>query len=334
MYANTKMFFSSAARLTSIPYLSLLEKKSLSRFLSSTIIPPHIPLNFKENIIVRHMEKADLKLVCEWAEKEKWSIGKHEVEPLYAADPRGYYILEVNGQPAASLAAVRYSSDLAFLGLFIVLPELRGKGYGNILWDAVTHKIEICQSIGLNAVIPQIERYKRSGFTSRFLNTRFRGNAENIPSEKWLHNDDIVLDDRFSIETLIDYDSKIFSTPRKAFLTQWLKMPESHALVALDHNKNIIGYGVISRTAEGYKIAPLFSNSQEIAEKLYRSLCSFVEKKSPVCIDIAETNPYASALIEQFKLEKVFDTMRMYKGKTPAIDQNKIIGLTSLEIGG
>lgn len=328
------MFFTNATHLKRISYLSLLGKPSISRFLSSNIIPPYTSLNFKENIVVRNMEKADLKLVFEWAEKESWNMGKHELEPLYAADPSGYYILDVNGKPAASLAAVKYSSDLAFLGLFIVLPELRGKGYGNILWDAVTRKIEICSGIGLNAVTAQIERYKKSGFNPSFLNTRLRGKAENIPGEKWIKNDHFILTDQFSTASLIEYDRKIFSTPRKAFLTQWLKMPESHALVALDHDKNIIGYGVISCTEEGHKIAPLFANSKDVTDKLYRGLCSFAKKGTHISIDISETSPYASALIEQFKLEKVFDTMRMYKGKIPKIDQTKTVALTSLEIGG
>jgi hypothetical protein len=327
-------FFTRFAYLRQLPYQHLLHIVSPTGLISKRGISTYETVSFKNNIFVRNMVKEDLQLVFQWADREGWNPGKHEIEPFYAADPNGYYMLEVDGKPAASLAAVKYSSSLAFLGLFVVVPELRGQGYGNILWDIVTRKIEVCTSIGLNGVMEQIARYEKSGFRSRFLNTRWQGTSDNIPGEKGIKKEGLFLTDKFSTEALVKYDGSIFSTPRASFLTQWLKMPESHVLVALDTQNNIVGYGVISRTIEGYKIAPLFSNSEIIADQLYRGLCSFTGKETIISIDIAETNPYATALVERFKLEKLFDTMRMYKGEAPKIDQQKIVGLTSLEIGG
>ena len=323
-------------RLGQLPYQNLLlTSKHLRSISSAKVIPPYTPLELKQDVSIRNMTKKDLQLVFKWAEKEGWNPGKHEIEPLYAADPSGYYMLEVDGEPAASLAAVKYSQKLAFLGLFIVVPSKRGQGFGAMLWDAVTHKLEICSSVGLNAVMEQIERYGKSGFSPSFLNTRWTGKPDNIPGERGIKKEGFVLTDKFSTKNLIEYDSKIYATPRAAFLTHWLKMPESHALAALDQLGNVIGYGVISRTVEtnSYKIAPLFANNEMVADQLYRSLCSFAGKNATVSIDISETNPYASAIVERFKLEKLFDTMRMYKGETPEIDKDKVVGLTSLEIG-
>ena len=110
-------------------------------------------------------------------------------------------------------------------------------------------------------------------------------------------------------------------------------MPESHALAALSTEGHLCGYGVVSRTAEGYKIAPLFANNELVADQLYRGLCSFIGKNATVHIDICETNPYASQLIERFKLEKLSETLQMYKGELPDTDHSKVLGLTSLEIG-
>lgn len=329
------IFFRSVTRLGQLPYQKLLHTPKHLRSISSSVIPPYTPLALKQDISIRNMTPKDLQLVFKWAEKEGWNPGKHEVEPLYAADPKGYYMLEVDGEPAASLAAVRYSPKLAFLGLFIVTPSRRGEGYGAMLWDAVTRKLEVCSSVGLNAVMEQIERYGKSGFHTSFLNTRWKGKSDNIPSDKEIKKEGLVLTDKFATKDLIAYDNKIFATPRAAFLTQWIKMPESHALAALDRAGNIIGYGVISRTVEtnSYKIAPLLANSEIVVDQLYRSLCSFTGKNATISIDISETSPYASLMIERFKLEKLFDTMRMYKGETQEIDKEKIAGLTSLEIG-
>jgi hypothetical protein len=52
-----------------------------------------------------------------------------------------------------------------------------------------------------------------------------------------------------------------------------------------------------------------------------------------VILLIPATNPHASALTERFRLEKIFETIRMYKGQPRKVDQEKSVGLTLLEIG-
>ncbi len=48
---------------------------------------------------------------------------------------------------------------------------------------------------------------------------------------------------------------------------------------------------------------------------------------------MCEANPHTSYFIEYFKLEKTFDTVRMYKGKPFNTDYHKVFGVASLEIG-
>lgn len=55
--------------------------------------------------------------------------------------------------------------------------------------------------------------------------------------------------------------------------------------------------------------------------------------QQPVFIDMPQANPDTQRLVEQFKMEKIFDTMRMYSGTPSITDHAKIIGTTSLEIG-
>ncbi len=301
----TLLEFTRITKIRNVSYLHLFKFHNSpphSRTLSTGIIPPHTPLVLKDNICVRQMDKKDLSLAIDWAIKEGWNPGKHEIGPLYAADPNGYYMMDVDGKPVASLAAVRHSKHFAFLGLFIVLPDFRNQGYGTLLWDTVFDKIRLSTSIGLNSVTEQIVRYEKSGFRASFLNTRWRGKLADVPSDKNLSNE-MTLTNHLSektIENIIQYDGRIFSTPRAAFITQWIKMPESHALAALDKQGNLCGYGVISRTEEGYKIAPLFANNQSIATQLYSNLCHFVGKNETVHIDTCETNPFASTMILQF----------------------------------
>ncbi|MFY7698587.1 MAG: GNAT family N-acetyltransferase [Legionella sp.] len=283
-------------------------------------------------ITIRKMDNNDMVLLTNWAIREGWNPGLHESSSFFAADPSGYHLLEVNHKPVASLASVRYSSEFAFLGLYIVDPQHRGQGYGKFLWDNGLNYLNGCSAIGLNGVAEQVQQYKKEGFVIANTNTRWQGNL--FFSKRAMINQDksIVISKPTSISAIIDYDINVFPVPRVSFLTKWLAMPESNVLIATNQGK-ICGYGVISKTSNGHKIAPLYADNHLIAEQLYKGLCATVADPGLVHIDTSAANPSAATLAQRFGLQKTFDTFRMYRGNARPIDEHKCYGLTSLEIG-
>lgn len=333
---NARYFLlKNALKGTQLPRYSALFKLPSRCF--STTAP--LILQAKENINVRTMTKKDLQMVIDWAVKEGWNPCKYQVEPLYAADPGGYKLLEIDGNPVASLASVRYSKNFAILGMYIVKPEYRGQGYGKLLWDFVMGNLKAYDSIGLYGVMAQVENYKRAGFRAINANTRWRG-ITSVTEFK----EEAAIKKITSTETLnkvIDYDGRIFSTPRETFLTKWLAMPESHALSYIE-NSTLKAYGVINRVETGhpleigckvYRVGPLFADDANVATKIYRALCHCVPKDSVVYLDTVESNPDSANFAERFGLKKISNTVTMYKGQIPPMESSKIFGLTSLDIG-
>jgi hypothetical protein len=66
---------------------------------------------------VERMTRDDVGMTLEWAADEGWNPGLHDGEVFLAADPRGFFVLKVNRQPAATVSAVRYGERFGFLGL-------------------------------------------------------------------------------------------------------------------------------------------------------------------------------------------------------------------------
>lgn len=333
MFKYSQIAFKKPTLLANLPYRHLFRQSSLRMSTDTRLIKPHNLISFEQEISVKLMTKSDLEIALQWAEKEGWHPGLYELEALYAADPTGYYMLHVDEQPVASLACVRHSPQFAFLGLFIVLPAFRNQGYGKILWDIVLGKAMKHDSLGLNAVMNQINRYKKSGFLEHYLISRWRINLDKIPGNQGITQDNLILCDTVPTDNILSYDAKFFTYSRKNFLTKWLEIPESRTLTALNNDGDILGYGTVSRTSEGYKIAPLIANNQGVADLLYKELCLLVGKEKPAFIDMPEVNPATARLVQQFKMEKIFDTMRMYSGNPPQENGQKTIGTTSLEIG-
>lgn len=327
----TRLFSRVPTLFNRVPYSNL---PRLPLRYHSTSIPAGLPLVPRQPIHIRTMSKDDLPLLMSWAKREGWNPGKYEIEPFFAADPTGFHILELEGEPIASMAAVKHSMNFAFIGLCIAKPECRGQGHFKKLFNHALSTLQCIRTTCLNSVLDKEQYYGKFGFVYSHDTFRWRGPAA-LPPEDLVAAKGIVLKQKadFSRTRLKDYDAKIFTTPRDAFLDKWLDMPESFALAAVDGGR-IQGYGVLSAAEEGYKIAPLFADNPAIAEQIYRALCFTVRNKGPVFMDTTEANPNSAAMIASLRFEKVFTTKFMYKGAPPSLTEaSRVYGSTTMEIG-
>ena len=134
-----------------------------------------------------------------------------------------------------------------------------------------------------------------------------------------------------SFDQIVKYDSNFFPVPRPQFLKYWIKEPESLAIAILK-NENIIGYGMIRKSNTDYRIGPLFSDNKIIAENIFKKLNNFAVG-SQVFLDVPDVNKEALELANKYNMKPMFETARMYTKKPPAINLNKIFGITTFEVG-
>jgi len=115
------------------------------------------------------------------------------------------------------------------------------------------------------------------------------------------------------------------------FLQAWIKQTESQAIGFIKDGK-LLGYGVVRKCRTGFKVGPLFADTKEIAYTLFQHMRSFAGK-TPIFIDIPETNIDAVTLAETYQMKPMFETARMYTKEPPNISINKVFGVTTFELG-
>ncbi len=278
------------------------------------------------NLVVHPMNLEEVGLAVEWAAQEGWNPGIHDAECFYAADPRGFFLARLDGKPVGCLSAVAYDEHFGFAGFYIVKPEYRDHGIGHVL-AAKASEYMGNRVVGNDAVVAQQETYRQLGFVLAYRNIRFRGVASagnGRPSEMV----DLM---NVPFHDLIAYDRVLFPAERSIFLQRWIHQPEG---AALGYVKNgcLSGYGVIRKCRQGYKIGPLFADSEEIAEVLFSEMTGNLAGEE-FFLDIPEPNTAAVRLVERHAMEKVFETARMYRGEAPSLPLEKIFGVTSFELG-
>src|SRR5262249_56164049 len=71
-------------------------------------------------LTVRRMAPGEVGLIRDWADAEGWNPGTHDGPAFLAADPDGFFVGELAGEPVGCLSCVRYGEAFGFFGQFIV----------------------------------------------------------------------------------------------------------------------------------------------------------------------------------------------------------------------
>ena len=274
---------------------------------------------------IRTMTADDLARTLDWAAAEGWNPGLADVSCFRAADLDGFLVGTLDGVPVASISVVRYGEVFGFLGFYIVVPAVRGQGWGYRLWQAGMARLD-SRVVGLDGVVAQQANYAREGFELAHRNVRWGGTAVALASAPG-----IVDAASLPLDRLMAWDTLYFPGPREAFLRGWLGTP-GHVARVLLRNGDIAGWGVVRRCRDGHRIGPLVAVDEAGAEALFGALAS-VSAPGPVFVDAPEPNAVAAALARRHGLLPTFETARMYRGPAPALPLDRIYGITSLELG-
>jgi hypothetical protein len=275
---------------------------------------------------VRRMTPGEVGLFRDWADAERWNPGTADGPAFVAADPDGFFVGLLGGEPVACLSCVRYGPDFGFLGQYMVRPEYRGRGFGLTIWaEGMAHLGG--RTVGLDGVLDQVPNYERSGFRFAHHHVRYVGTGGGDRPAGLVPLADVAFD------TLAGYDAACFPARRAAFLRAWVRLPGSVGLAAVAGGR-LIGYGVLRPAADGFKVGPLFADDADTAARLLAGLAAAAPGR-PYCIDMPDptVQPAGPGLVRTFGLTEAFRTARMYTAQVPAFDPARVFGVTSLELG-
>jgi len=276
---------------------------------------------------IRGMTLPELEAVLEWAAAEGWNPGLQDAASFYAADPGGFLLGTLDGEPVASIFAVRYGAGFGFIGGYIVRPEYRGKGYGMAVWRAGMARLN-GRNVGLDGVPAQQTNYARSGFRLAHRNVRYEGRGSVVPAA-----DRVLPLGPQDIGDVVRYDCAFFPDNREQFMRCWLLQEGSVAFGVRDTGGALLGYAVLRPCRAGFKIGPLCAESPQVAEELMQALRGRVPADEPVFLDVPEPNAAAVALAERHGMHACFETARMYTGEDPGLPLARQYGITTFELG-
>jgi len=281
--------------------------------------------------VIRTQTPADLaRVTIPWMREAGWNPGLHDAETFPIADPRGFLVGELEGEPIACVSGVRYDESFGFMGCYIVREGFRGQGYGMAVHEAAREHLKGCTQGG-DGVLANVSKYQQIGRVYAYRNARYQGvrDAGWTPSGSTVPVTDL---DPSGVERL---DRACFPAARKAFLEAWLRQPDAWALgiPGSRGESEPKAFGGIRRCFEGWKIGPLFARDPGSAECVFRDLVHRIPTGDAFVLDVAEPNTAALELVRRHGMTEVFATARMYMGPAPRIRLDWVYGVTTFELG-
>jgi hypothetical protein len=273
---------------------------------------------------IRTMSSAEIALAVDWAAAEGWNPGHADAGCFASVDPGGFLIGEHQGAAASTLSVVNYDQRFAFLGFYIVRPDLRGRGLGLRTWQAgIAHAGG--RTIGLDGVVDQQDNYRKSGFAFAHNNIRYGGVVAGLRApSKTVPLSNVPFD-------LIEQDdATVFPAARRAFLRAWIAAP-GHVGHALLRNGRLTAWGVARPCRRGRKIGPLVADDRGAAEAIFAALSG--SEGGEIFLDVPQSNRDAVALAAAHGLAPVFETARMYSGPIRSVVLERVFGVTTFELG-
>jgi len=252
-------------------------------------------------------------------------------------DRQGIWVGWLGNERIGCITGVRYNAAYGFIGLYLVCPPWRGRGYGLQLWRHALEHLGDLPCVGVEAAPDRSDDYATWGFQPASATVRWQvisdGESPCRPDTggAWQLLEGAAIP-QHSVQR---FDAEREPSPRPHFLAQWLNHPAGSVLALVDSQGRCHGFGRIRpcllQQGEGWRIGPLMAETPEAAQRLLHGL--LCRHAGVVLVDAPAANPQATSVLEQLGFRQISQTLRMYRGTAPAVSLQDVYGLACLELG-
>ncbi len=233
-----------------------------------------------------------------------------------------------DGRVVATGAGIGWNKRLAWIGLVITLPEMRGKGVATCLMKELMNRYADFTSIKLDASAMGAPIYEKLGFVSERRVVRLSSQSPLAPdtSFEWrrLTREDLPL--------LLPVESGFTGTDRTSLFEHYLEHWPEMTLGACRGGK-LHGY-IMGRPGRMFRQAgPLIADSTATALALIKQW-SALEPDKPFQLDIPDTQPELLETLKSLGFNFERDFLRMHYGAPCGDwDQQNFYGIFGPEMG-
>ncbi len=282
------------------------------------------------SINIRTLTESDLDFADSIREMAGWNQRSGDWRRLLKHDPEGCFLAEWNGRPAGTATTTAYGTDLAWIGMVIVHPDLRRHGIGRALLNHCIGHLQNAgvASIKLDATPLGKTVYDRLGFVDEWGLARWEAERRqpDMSAGEGVESVDETLPD-----DIISLDLEAFGTDRSRMLQALAA--QSETIVHRTDADGIDGFGMIRPGRNAHYLGPVVAGNDEAGEAIARTLLARA-RGGRVFWDVPDETSGAVRLAKRlgFTQQRVLTRMFLGANDTPG-RPDRIWALAAPEIG-
>jgi hypothetical protein len=189
------------------------------------------------------------------------------------------------------------------------------------------------RNFGVNAVAERVQPNIKMGYKHTTWKIRYYHGTFSFALKP--KNPDIIKTCELSDEIfdeVVQYDTGVHVFPREKFLRGWFGRQKVRTHVAFVDGK-VVGYGLLSSATKGYRLAPLYADTQDVALTLIESLVKMLPTGSDVALYVPEENNDAMEIAHSENMVLALDPIvRQYTKWDVELPLQKVYGFANLDV--
>jgi GNAT superfamily N-acetyltransferase len=261
---------------------------------------------------LRKMTDADIDFGMRLKDAAGWNQLPIDWKRLIHLEPDGCFVLESDGVPVGTVTTTIYERRLAWIGMVLVSPEARRKGYGTDLLKAA---MDYCESqfvdvIKLDATSLGKKLYDTLGYHDEYGLKRVQGQGSHQSFEN-VHPMRSV-----DLWEVVQLDIGFFGISRQRLLEALFE--ENPSLCFIAHkpgSREIVGYLFARPGQMAFQIGPWIATEPSTAEQLFKACLEALAGKALFLDVLQGINPHSEALVANYGFVTQREFVRMFYGR-------------------
>jgi GNAT superfamily N-acetyltransferase len=263
---------------------------------------------------LRTMTRGDIPGGIRLKELAGWNQTREDWQRFLQASPNGCFVGEVEGKLCGTVTTICYEKRFAWIGMVLVDPEHRSKGYGTQLLErAIRHLDELqVPTIKLDATPQGKPIYEKVGFVSECELERWTLRRNPIDESKVADRDLYEPMSSELLESILRADREVFGADRSLLLKD---LYEDEPAFTLGNwlEGTVEGYAFGRRGSFADHLGPWIARNSGSASRLLEAFLTR-SKRDVLVVDCLKANPFASSLLGSLGFVYSRPLTRMYRG--------------------
>lgn len=266
------------------------------------------------SVRLRVMTSADIPAGMRLKELAGWNQTAGDWRRFLERSPEGCFVAEVGAQVCGTVTTIPFEDRFAWIGMVLVDPEYRGRGFGTALLERAIHYLDglNLSALKLDATPQGKPLYEKLGFQSEYEIGRWTRRQPPRAAKPPLTGVNHHSPSPALLEGICEFDRQVFGADRSGLLMS-LHEEAPELTLGILKDGTLAGYAFGRRGSFADHLGPWMASEPDTARRLLEAFLAASSRETQIA-DCLSAHADAGDLLKSFGFNYSRPLIRMFRG--------------------